>query len=176
MDFFFRKLFLRWSVFFSFFQSKLAIFSFFVFVYVSSFFCGNPVISSKKFFSLASCDFLKKVGRGVPLASKCLVNALLWRNNYLRNNGFTVHRNPVAQSTDGIRGLRIVVFSILVTSLFIYFIIFFLVTDFYFFAFCLLKNFVFVRFWLLALKIEVLQARKALTAVYMHGNLFGRAR
>uniref|UniRef100_A0A915B6X7 F-box/SPRY domain-containing protein 1 n=1 Tax=Parascaris univalens TaxID=6257 RepID=A0A915B6X7_PARUN len=26
------------------------------------------------------------------------------KNNYLRPNGFTVHRNPVAQSTDGIRG------------------------------------------------------------------------
>ncbi|VDN07675.1 unnamed protein product [Thelazia callipaeda] len=25
-------------------------------------------------------------------------------NNYLRTNGFTVHRNPVAQSTDGVRG------------------------------------------------------------------------
>ncbi|PIO70180.1 hypothetical protein TELCIR_07974, partial [Teladorsagia circumcincta] len=25
-------------------------------------------------------------------------------NNYVRANGFTVHRQPVAQSTDGIRG------------------------------------------------------------------------
>ncbi|VDD86347.1 unnamed protein product [Enterobius vermicularis] len=28
------------------------------------------------------------------------------RNNYLQTNGFTVHRNPVAQSTDGIRGKK----------------------------------------------------------------------
>ncbi|EFO22851.1 F-box/SPRY domain-containing protein 1 [Loa loa] len=26
------------------------------------------------------------------------------KNNYLRSNGFTVHRNPVAQSTDSVRG------------------------------------------------------------------------
>lgn len=26
------------------------------------------------------------------------------RNNYLRANGFTMHRNPVAQSTDSVRG------------------------------------------------------------------------
>ncbi|CAL2037346.1 CBN-FSN-1 protein [Caenorhabditis brenneri] len=28
------------------------------------------------------------------------------RNNYVRTNGFTVHRQPVAQSTDGVRGKR----------------------------------------------------------------------
>ncbi|CCD65729.1 F-box/SPRY domain-containing protein 1 [Caenorhabditis elegans] len=28
------------------------------------------------------------------------------RNNYIRTNGFTVHRQPVAQSTDGVRGKR----------------------------------------------------------------------
>ncbi|CAD6188326.1 unnamed protein product [Caenorhabditis auriculariae] len=28
------------------------------------------------------------------------------RNNYVRTNGYTVHRQPVAQSTDGIRGKR----------------------------------------------------------------------
>lgn len=30
----------------------------------------------------------------------------LSRNNYVRTNGFTVHRQPVAQSTDGVRGKR----------------------------------------------------------------------
>uniref|UniRef100_A0A8R1DEM1 F-box domain-containing protein n=1 Tax=Caenorhabditis japonica TaxID=281687 RepID=A0A8R1DEM1_CAEJA len=28
------------------------------------------------------------------------------RNNYIRTNGFTVHRQPVAQSTDGVRGKK----------------------------------------------------------------------
>ncbi|KAK6022167.1 50S ribosomal protein L3 [Ostertagia ostertagi] len=40
-----------------------------------------------------------KTPRRAPAASVDIL-----RNNYVRANGFTVHRQPVAQSTDGIRG------------------------------------------------------------------------